>query len=248
MSADLVLIRPDWPAPPGVRALVSTRDGGVSLGPYQSLNLGSHVGDEPAAVAENRRRLRQSAGLPREPAWLNQVHGLEVLRFGADSTPGQSADACWTDAAGVPCAVLSADCLPVLFCSQDGRHVAAAHAGWRGLVQGVLEATVAALPVPPAKLLAWLGPAIGPAAFQVGEEVRAAFVAQAAEDAAHFSIDGARWRADLFALARARLQRAGLNAVYGGGICTYSEPARFFSHRRDGLSGRLASVVWRQPE
>ena len=248
MSAELALLRPDWPAPASVRALVSTRGGGVSLGPYRSLNLGSHVGDDPAAVAENRRRLQQCGVLPREPAWLNQVHGLEVLRLGIESAPGQSADACWTELAGVPCAVLSADCLPVLFCSRDGRYVAAAHAGWRGLVQGVLEATVAALPVRADALLAWLGPAIGPAAFQVGEEVRAAFVGHAAEDAAHFVADGARWRADLFALARARLRRAGLNAVYGGGVCTASEPARFFSHRRDGLSGRMASLIWRQPE
>ncbi|WP_199720461.1 peptidoglycan editing factor PgeF [Stagnimonas aquatica] len=246
MNAALELIRPDWPAPSEVQALVSTREGGVSLGPYRSLNLGGHVGDQPAAVVENRRRLLKQALLPREPAWLNQVHGLAVLRLEPCSEAGQSADACWTDAAGVPCAVLSADCLPVLFCSRDGRHVAAAHAGWRGLAQGVLEATVAALPVEPAELLAWLGPAIGPEAFEVGEEVRAAFVAQSAEDAAHFSADGGRWRADLFALARARLRRVGLNAVYGGGICTYSDPTRFFSHRRDGLSGRMVSLIWRQ--
>lgn len=244
----LELIRPDWPAPPGVRAFSSTRAGGVSLAPYDSLNLGGHVGDRPEAVAENRRRLVEQAALPREPVWLDQVHGVRVLRLDADTPQGETADACWTDAAGVPCAVMSADCLPVLLCSRDGRYVAAAHAGWRGLVHGVLEATLAALPVAPAELLAWMGPAIGPEAFQVGEEVHAAFVAAAPEDARHFTADGERWRADLFGLARARLHRAGLSAVYGGGLCTYSQTARFFSHRRDGRSGRIVSLIWRDPE
>jgi YfiH family protein len=245
---NLELIRPDWPAPSCVRAFSSTRTGGVSLAPYDSLNLGGHVGDRPEAVAENRRRLVEQAALPREPAWLDQVHGVRVLRLAADAPPGQTADACWTDASGVPCAVMTADCLPVLFCSRDGRNVAAAHAGWRGLVHGVLEATLAALPVAPAELLAWMGPAIGPEAFQVGEEVRAAFVAAAPEDACHFAADGERWRADLYGLARARLHRAGLSAVHGGGLCTHSQAARFFSHRRDGRSGRIVSLIWREPE
>lgn len=244
----LELIRPDWPAPPGVRALSSTRAGGVSLAPYDSLNLGGHVGDHPEAVAENRRRLVAQAALPREPAWLDQVHGVRVLRLDADTPQGQVGDACWTAAAQVPCAVLTADCLPVLFCSRDGRHVAAAHAGWRGLAQGVLEATLAALPVSPGELLAWMGPAIGPAAFQVGDEVRTAFVAALPEDARHFTADGERWRADLFGLARARLRRGGLGAVYGGGLCTHAQALRCFSHRRDGRSGRMASLIWRVSE
>jgi len=244
----LELIYPNWPAPPGVRAISSTRIGGVSVAPYDSLNLGAHVGDLPEAVAENRRRLVAQAALPREPAWLDQVHGVRVLRLDADTPQGETADACWTGSAGVPCAVMTADCLPVLFCSRDGRHVAAAHAGWRGLVAGVLEATLAALPVPSGELLAWLGPAIGPAAFEVGEEVRAAFAAAAAEDAAHFTPDGERWRADLFGLARARLRRGGVGAVYGGGSCTHAQPSRFFSHRRDGRSGRMASLIWRAAE
>lgn len=233
---------PDWPAPARVRAAITTREGGVSLGPYRSLNLGSHVGDEPAAVAENRRRVVEALGLAQPPGWLDQVHGNEVVL--ATPQPGAVADACWTGQAGLPCAVLTADCLPVLFADREGSCVAAAHAGWRGLAAGVLEATVARLPVPPARLLAWLGPAIGPGAFQVGEEVRAAFVMAAPEDAAAFRPDGPRWRADLFALARARLARCGVAAVFGGGVCTVDAPTRFFSHRRDGRSGRFASLIW----
>ena len=237
------LLLPDWPAPPNVRAVVSTRVGGVSTGAYASLNLGAHVGDAPAAVAENRRRFAEAAGLPLAPHWLNQVHGCDVVR--AQNGAGASADACWTDQPGLPCAILTADCLPVLFASRDGRCVAAAHAGWRGLAAGVLEATLAAMPCQPAELMAWLGPAIGPAAFQVGSEVRAAFVEQAADDAEAFRPDGSRWRADLFALARARLRRAGVASVYGGGVCTVDDTAQFFSHRRDGISGRFASLIFR---
>ncbi len=237
------LLVPDWPAPDNVQARISTRQGGVSTGAYASLNLGAHVGDAPAAVAENRRRLAQSAGLAASPHWLNQVHGCGVVA--ADADAGSSADACWTSKPGLACAVLTADCLPVLFSDREGSCVAAAHAGWRGLAAGVLEATVAALPVPPRRLLAWLGPAIGPDAFQVGDEVRRVFVAQTAEDAAAFVADGERWRADLFALARARLGRCGVTAVYGGGLCTVSDGALFFSHRRDGVSGRFASLIQR---
>ena len=233
----------DWPLPRGLRAFVSTREGGVSTGAYASLNLGAHVGDDPLAVAENRRRLTQAAVLGHEPGWLDQVHGTGVVRAGRAS--GQRADACWSDEVGMPCAVLTADCLPVLFAAFDGSVVAAAHAGWRGLAAGVLEETLAALPVPPSVVTAWLGPAIGPAAFQVGSEVREAFVAQAAADSAAFVPDGGRWRADLFALARARLLRAGVGGLLGGGRCTVSDPGRFFSHRRDGLSGRFASLIVR---
>lgn len=233
------LLRPDWPAPATVRALVSTRAGGVSIEPYASLNLGVHVGDDAVAVAENRRRFNEAAGLDCPPQWLNQVHGCAVVSAGAPAM----ADACWTATPGLPCAVLTADCLPVLFTDRDGTCVAAAHAGWRGLAAGVLEATLAALPAKPKQIMAWLGPAIGPQAFQVGDEVRAQFVAQAAQDAAAFVADGKRWRADLFALARARLARSGVTAVYGGGLCTVSDAARFFSHRRDGVSGRFASLI-----
>jgi YfiH family protein len=239
----MTLLIPDWPAPLNVRAVVSTRVGGVSIGPYASLNLGAHVGDDPAAVAENRRRFAQAAGLAGTPAWLTQVHGCGVVR--AETAAGAEADACWTARAATPCTVLTADCLPVLFASRDGSCIAAAHAGWRGLAAGVLDATLAVLPAAPAQLMAWLGPAIGPDAFQVGDEVRTAFVQAAPEDAVHFRPDGPRWRADLFGLARARLQRAGVPAVYGGGRCTVGETALFFSHRRDGISGRFASLIER---
>lgn len=241
---NLPLLVPDWPAPANVRAVVSTREGGVSRGPYTSLNLGSHVGDEADAVQENRHRFAVAAGFSRPPDWLNQVHGCEVVAAGQQ--PLATADACWTATAGQPCAVLTADCLPVLFASRDGQCVAAAHAGWRGLAAGVLEATVRALPVPASELMAWLGPAIGPEVFQVGDEVRAAFVGQAPADAEAFVADGDRWLADLFALARARLSRCGVTSIHGGGICTVSGQAVFFSHRRDGVSGRFASVIERR--
>lgn len=236
----VVLLRPEWPVPGHVIAAVSTRQGGVSEGAYASLNLGSHVGDVPEAVADNRQRFVEAVGLEQAPAWLDQVHGCRVVT--ADAS-GAKADACVSRTPGLPCAVLTADCLPVLFADRAGSCVAAAHAGWRGLAAGVLEATVAALPVPPSELLAWLGPAIGPQAFQVGSEVRAAFMAVAAEDAKAFVADGERWLADIYQLARARLVRAGVREVYGGGLCTVSDATRFFSHRRDGVSGRFASVI-----
>lgn len=239
----LTLLQPDWPAPANVKAYVSSRQGGVSTGAFASLNLGAHVGDDRAAVTENRRRLAEAAGLAQPIQWLKQVHGCAVSAVGQHE--GVEADACWTAAENMPCAVLTADCLPVLFAARDGGCVAAAHAGWRGLAAGVLEATVAAMPTPPENLLAWLGPAIGPAAFQVGPEVRAAFVSQAMDDASAFEPDGQRWRADLFALARARLQRAGIRALYGGGICTVHNGEKYFSHRRDGISGRFASLILR---
>jgi YfiH family protein len=239
-TGEITLLRPDWPVAAAVRACVSTRVGGVSAEPYASLNLGDHVGDAPAAVAENRRRFAIAAGLAAPPRWLRQVHGVRVVRAEA----GGEADACWTDTPGVPCAVLTADCLPVLFAARDGRCVAAAHAGWRGLANGVLEATLAALPVPAGEVIAWLGPAIGPAAFEVGGEVREAFLTAAAADAAAFVPHGMKWHADLFALARARLQRAGVASIHGGGLCTVARGERWFSHRRDGVSGRMASAVW----
>lgn len=235
-------IVPDWPAPPRVGALVTTRAGGVSQGAYASCNLGAQVGDDPAAVAENRRRL--SARLPAEPLWLTQVHGNRVVRAGA-AAQGAEADAAFTRQAGTVCAVLTADCLPVLLCARDGGAVAAIHAGWRGLAAGVIEATVVALGAD--ALMAWLGPAIGPQAFEVGEEVRAAFVAADAGAAAAFhpTTDG-RWLADIYLLARRRLQRLGIADVYGGGECTRRDRARFYSYRRDGRTGRMASLIWRE--
>jgi len=242
--ADLGLLLPDWPAPPGVRAAMTLRAGGASGGPYASLNLGDHVGDEADAVAENRRRLRQALALPAEPLWLEQVHGTDVARFGGPVCP--RADAAVALAPGQVCAVMVADCLPVLLADRAGTCVAAAHAGWRGLAAGVLEATVAALPVDPSQLVAWLGPAIGPEAFEVGPEVRDAFqAADPATEAAFRPGTGDRWMADVYLLARQRLARAGVTDVHGGGWCTVSDPGRFFSYRRDGVTGRMAAVIWR---
>lgn len=238
-------ILPDWPAPAGVRAACATREGGVSLGPHAGLNLGSACGDDPAAVAENRRRLAVQLGLPSEPQWLKQVHGTRVVEAPL-AGPLPEADAAWTAQPGVVCVAQAADCLPVLFCADDGSVVAAAHAGWRGLCAGVLEATVAAMPVPATRLLAWLGPAIGPEAFEVGDEVRDAFVAADPQAAACF-VAGERpghLHADLFALAVQRLARAGVRRVHGGGLSTHADPARFYSFRRDGVCGRMAALIW----
>jgi hypothetical protein len=236
---------PDWPVPGNVRALVTTRAGGVSCGAYASLNLGAHVGDDPVAVAENRRRLVDAANLPAEPVWLSQVHGLGVARLTKESASGIEADAALTDTPGVVCAVLTADCLPVLFCNRAGTRVAVAHAGWRGLAGGVLEASVDALETPPEDLHVWLGPAIGPTAFEVGDEVREAFVAQhATADSAFVPSPAGRWLADLYTLARLRLAACGVRSIHGGGECTFTDTQRFYSYRRDGDTGRLASLIW----
>jgi YfiH family protein len=243
--ADLDFILPDWPVPGSVRAAVSLRSGGASGGPFASLNLGGHVGDDPVAVAENRARLTVALGLPAEPLWLEQVHGSDVASFGGRQAP--RADASVALESGQVCAVLVADCLPVLLADREGTCVAAAHAGWRGLAAGVIETTVASLPVAPDRLVAWLGPAIGPEAFEVGGEVRERFVAadEAAGELFRPSSAG-RWMADIFGLARRRLAAAGVRSVHGGGLCTVSDPGRFFSYRRDGMTGRLAALVWRQ--
>lgn len=235
-------IVPDWPAPASVRALVTTRTGGVSAGAYASLNLATHVGDDPAAVAENRRRLR--AHLPAEPLWLSQVHGTNVARA-EDAVEGVAADAAFTRRAGRVCAVLTADCLPVLLCNDAGTVVGAAHAGWRGLAGGVVEAAVRETNEPPARLLAWLGPAIGPQAFEVGAEVRAAFLAHSPEAAAAFAaMENGKWLADLYRLAEQRLHALGVSRVYGGGRCTFLEADCFYSYRREKTTGRMASLIW----
>ena len=237
-------IIPDWPAPTTVQALSTTRWGGVSRPPYASLNLADHVGDGPAHVAENRRRLSVLAGLPAEPAWLEQVHGTVVVTAESVLKP-VAADAAFTRQPGRPCVVMTADCLPVLFCDRAGSVVAAAHAGWRGLAGGVLGATVARLATPPENLLAWLGPAIGPQAFEVGDEVRAAFLALDAGNADGFQPSPTgRWLADLYVLARRQLQTLGVTAIYGGDGCTFSEPERFFSYRRENRTGRMATLIW----
>ncbi|MCP1727485.1 YfiH family protein [Natronospira proteinivora] len=245
---DPAFLQAEWPVSPRVRALTTGRhpenDTGASRGPWQGLNLGGHVGDEPAAVQANRRKLQALAGLPASPQWLKQVHGCRAVRL-PQQAPAPEADAAWTDQPDVICAVLTADCLPVFLASRDGACVGIAHAGWRGLAAGVLENLLAAMPESPPGLCAWLGPAIGPGAFQVGEEVRQAFLDQDADCAAAFASDGpGHWRADLYALAQRRLQAAGVTWVGGGDVCTFSDPARFYSHRRQAPCGRMASLIW----
>ena len=242
------LIRPDWPAPSRVRAVSTTRAGGLSQGPYDSLNLGDHVGDDPATVASNRRRLADHLGLPAEPCWLRQVHGCTIVRA-ATVKPGAEADGAVADIPGAVCAVMTADCLPLLMCDEQGTCVCAVHAGWRGLADGVIEAGVAAMDVAPERILAWLGPAIGPISFEVGAEVRARFLAHDPVAAAAFTPveedrEEDRWMADLFLIACQRLARLGVEGIYGGGDCTYAQPDRFFSFRRDGETGRMASLIW----
>lgn len=236
-------IVPDWPAPARVRALSTTRAGGVSVAPYDSLNLGTHVGDDAANVAANRAQVRRI--VPSEPAWLNQVHGTAVVDAAAVAGV-PDADASVSRTPGAVCVVMTADCLPVLLCDRAGSVVGAAHAGWRGLHGGVIEATVAAMQVAPADVIAWLGPAIGPTAFEVGDEVRAAFVATDAIADAAFKPAGqpGKWLADIYLLARQRLAALGVTAVYGGDCCTVSESRRFFSYRRDGVTGRMGTLVW----
>jgi YfiH family protein len=235
---------PDWPIPARVRAISTQRRGGVSMPPYDSLNLGDHVGDEPAAVAENRRRLVAAAGLPGQPCWLRQVHGSTVSDLDA-AMPAATADAAVTRRAGRICVILAADCLPVLFASDSGAVVAAAHAGWRGLAAGVLEATVRAMDEPVARLVAWLGPAIGADDYEVGEEVRSEFLRRdpAAEPA--FTANGrGRFQADLAWIARAQLAALGVTRLYGATVSTHAAAAGYFSHRRDGTTGRQASLNW----
>jgi polyphenol oxidase len=234
----------DWPAPSNVRAVATVRTGGVSVGPFASLNLGAHVGDDAASVAENRRRVREQLHLPAEPLWLNQVHGTAVVDA-ASRTPTPTADAAIAKSPGQVCVVLTADCLPVVFCDEAGSRVAAAHAGWRGLAGGVLRATVSALDVRPQKLLAWLGPAIEQNAFEVGPEVREQFVMQDPANAAAFEPNArGRWLADLYDLARRQLERVGVTRVYGGGFRCFADRDRFFSYRRDAVTGRMATMVW----
>lgn len=235
---------PDWPAPASVKALSTTRLGGVSVGPYASLNLGAHVGDDPAAVNLNRLQFEQQAALPATPAWLNQVHGTSVLELSRWHGDIVSADAAFSRQSGEVCLVMTADCLPVLFCNQQGTQVAAAHAGWRGLCDGVLEKTLA-LFEHPADVMVWFGPAIGPSQFEVGAEVRAAFMQKNPGANMAFVPQGqAKYLANIYLLARQRLQAAGVSRFYGGEYCTVSAPELFFSYRRDGQTGRMASCIW----
>ncbi len=240
------LIEPEWDAPPGVHAAFTLRTGGVSAPPFDSFNCAAHVGDEPQAVARNRALLRERLALPAEPAWLEQVHGRHTVALEEAGGARRTADAAVTRAAGRVCVVQVADCLPVLLASRDGAAVGAAHAGWRGLAAGVLESAVRALGAAPAEVLAWLGPAIGPGHFEVGEEVRAAFIGTDPAASAAFAPNArGRWQCDLYALARRRLAALGVGRVWGGQWCTYADSARFFSYRREGRCGRMAALIWR---
>ncbi len=263
MLDKLNLIIPNWPAPANVKALQTTRAGGISLAPYNSLNLGSHVKDDPLHVAHNRQLLSQF--LPSEPVWLNQVHGVNVVdatetncaadlgyancgaHLGyADCVP--CADASYTTQKNVVCVTMTADCLPILLCDTKGTLVASIHAGWRGLCDNVIEATIAKLPVKPASLMAWLGPAIGPNAFKVGAEVRAQFISQDSQAKAAFNPHGDKYFCNIYQIAAQRLNNCGINQIYGGGIsadfCTYTQKEQFFSYRRDGATGRMATLIW----
>jgi YfiH family protein len=234
-------IFPDWPAPANVHAIQTTRLGGFSRAPYESLNLGDHVNDNPIIVSKNRQLL--NAYLPTEPVWLNQVHGVRVINA-AFSSCLENADAAFTSKANTVCVTMTADCLPVLLCDQAGTIVAAVHAGWRSLCDGVIEATVKAMQVEGLHLMAWLGPAIGPQAFEVGSEVRAQFIAHDAESAQAFVAMGEKWLGDLYQIATQRLYALGVTQIYGGNLCTYTDKSRFFSFRRDGDTGRMGTFIW----
>ena len=238
-------IFPDWPAPGRVRAASSTRTGGTSEGPWRTLNLAGHVADDAEAVGRNRARLRSELDLPGEPRWLSQRHGARVVEARHEAN-GVPADGIVARASGLVCAVLAADCMPVLLCDRGATVVAALHAGWRGTAAGILEAGVRATGASPAELLAWLGPAIGAERYEVGPDVREALLTGDPDAGDAFRPAGRpdRWRADLEAIVRRRLARCGVSSVHGGGTCTASDPGRFFSYRRDGVTGRMATLVW----
>ncbi len=238
-------VYPEWPAPAQVHALTTTRVDGTSSGSYSSFNLADHVGDKAQSVAANRLQLHALLpNLPAEPLWLNQVHGSHAV-FAESALPGAEADASICCDERHVCAILSADCLPILLCDDRGTVVAAAHAGWRGLVAGVVEATIARMDVNAAHLLTWLGPAIGPQAFEVGEDVRSIFVAHdPAAESAFVALKPGKWLCDLYLLARQRLAAAGVTKVYGGNFCTFNEAERFYSYRRDQQTGRMATLIW----
>lgn len=238
-------ITPDWPAPPNVKALFTTRNGGVSRAPYASLNLGDHVGDDPCAVEQNRALLRRF--LPGEPRWLKQVHGTNTISIDRNDCAASSCgDAAFSRRSGRVCAVLVADCLPILLCDRAGTVVGVLHGGWRGLAEGIVERAIFAMGSVTTSLMAWLGPAIGPGHFEVGDEVRQAFIQRDKEAALAFrpTLNDGKWYADLFLLARQQLKNAGVTEIYGGGKCTFSDPAKFFSYRRDGSTGRMAGLIW----
>lgn len=242
------LIYPDWPLPDNVRAVCTTRQGGVSVAPYDSFNLGSHVQDDPLAVAQNRLLLTQLAQLPQSPLFLNQIHSTQVVRLPLNEESLPNADAVYTNEAKQVCLVMTADCLPVLFCAKDGSEIGAVHAGWKGLCNGILEAMVAEFACAPSEITVWLGPAISQKAFQVGEEVVDKFCQIDPQAKEAFISDPnceGKFFGDLYRLAKQRLQRLGIESIYGGEYCTYSEVERFFSYRREAKTGRMATLIWR---
>lgn len=238
------LLTPGWPAPANVKAVCSTRAGGCSAGPYQSLNLGGHVGDSAQAVSHNRQLFQAMAAMPDQPVWLNQTHSTRCITLLSTTPDNVDADASFSRQPGLVCTVMTADCLPILICNRAGTEIAAVHAGWRGLCDGIIENTLQ-LFSQPADCMAWLGPAISQAAFEVGDEVRQAFINQDPAAAVAF-IAGSegKWLGDLYMLARQRLANFGVSAIYGGNYCTYSQRSEFFSYRRDGQTGRMASAIW----
>jgi len=237
-------IRPDWPAPANVHALVTLRTGGYSSGPYTSFNLAAHTDDDAAAVLRNRALLTEYFSLPAEPLWLQQVHSNRIVNAGSDDVWAE-ADGSWSSSAGKVCVVMTADCLPVLICNQQGSRVAAAHAGWRGLHAGVITNAIHMLESDPSELMVWLGPAIGPRSFEVGTEVFRAFTDSRVENTAAFrQTDERHWLCDLYELARIELTRQGVTSIFGGNECTYTDEERFYSYRRDGNTGRMASLIW----
>lgn len=243
MSLNKHWLQPDWPAPANIHAATTLRTGGASQGLYASLNPATHVGDNPESVSQNRQTIKTLLDLPSEPVWLNQTHSNRAVKAIPTDT-AQQADASYTDQLGVVCAVMTADCLPLLVCSSDGTEIAAIHAGWRGLLDGIIDNTIAALRS--SDLLVWLGPAIGPGRFEVGNDVRSAFVSKSSEHSPAFKQYGdGKWLADIYQLARINLAELGVNKIYGGGFCTVTDEERLYSYRRDKVTGRMATLIWR---
>jgi hypothetical protein len=238
-------IEADWPAPPGVRAGTTTRLGGVSNAPFDSFNLADHVGDNDASVVENRRRLAELLQMPSDPVWLRQRHGADIIDAAADR--GRGADGAYACERGVVCAVLTADCIPLLLADDAGSEIAAVHVGWRGLIRGIAAAALACFRAPPSQLVAWVGPHIGAASYEVGADVRDACLASIPGAEQAFAGAGPRWNTDLPCMLRLQLRERGLRRVFESGSCTYSDRVRFFSHRRDGITGRMASLIWLEP-
>ena len=239
---------PNWPIPANVHAYVTTRLGGYSSGAYASFNLGAYVQDEENNIRANRQYLKKNLQLPNEPYWLKQIHSTTVVALDTATTNATAveADGSWASLPGKICVVTTADCLPVLLCDQKGTCVSALHAGWRGLAHGILEEGIKALPAEPKELIAWLGPAISSNFYEVGEEVRQAFLKVDAKAALAFrpSERADHWYMDMYLLARQRLQAAGVPAIFGGEYCTYREADKFYSYRRDNVTGRMASLIW----